>query len=202
MSGSREDSGSDKEVWCPGRAYHGKSGPNREEEESVVSQFEYLDADGAVQSVPYQSHLLVPRVDLLAVSAFYSPPSNWELYKQPVFAIRQTIKETWLKHEIEDPENEPVYHNADEFEQAGYEFRGRVNDLEFLFVDKHFNSVQAIDGGMSYRHWHEDDDYEKPVVKAGILTLCYREDAKETLEALKRAVVAYFEELRRGHEHE
>lgn len=167
-------------------------------------QIEYVGDEAVCQAVPYQTQLVVPKVDLLAVSVVYDPPTNaYVVHKMPIFAVRETITERWLKEGIENPKDESEYHNANEFEEAGYKFKGRESDTEFLFIDRHQFMMSIDGGGIMKLHDHERmDDHDSPITQVETLAVCYKDQAEETVKTLRKEVLAHYRELREEDEHE
>ena len=165
-------------------------------------QIEFIGDDAVWQAVPYQTQLIVPKVDLMAVSVVYAPPKSYVVHEMPIFAVRETINERWSKEGIENPKDEPEYHNATEFEEAGYKFRGRESDTDFLFIDSD-HALNCTEGdGIMKRHKHENNDRDLPVTEVETFALCYKEQAKEVVETLRKESVAYYKELQGEDNHD
>src|SRR5437773_11502267 len=58
-----------------------------------------------------------------------------EQSQDPIHLLVTDVVMPGSKEGIENPKDEPEYYNATEFEEAGYKFRGRESDTDFLFID-------------------------------------------------------------------
>jgi predicted dehydrogenase len=72
-----------------------------------------------------------------------------------------------------------------------------------LVIDSN-HAVNTTDGdGIMKRHTHENnEDHESPITEVEAFALCYKEQAKDVAETLRKEALAYYKELQGEDNHD